>query len=234
MQRGEGKVAVAPGRPEEEIDLGEDAGFFVASDVVPRNEQVDIGGREQRRRVRGGDTKLAALGARDGLRGCQAQQDGADEVQTEDARQGVDEVGCGVLRGAKRAVGEDGRPILVVEQFGGFALKLVLEEAGVTRGERADAGEAGRDEIAGRGGVGARNGEEVLGAEDGHGGEGQEEGREDEDENREAGPGRQGDYGFALLGDSGVAPGGLVEANRFGEEHRTEEDEEGLDTVMLC
>lgn len=179
-------MAVDSRGPEEEVNFGQDAGLFVPRNMVPRYQGVQIGGREDGRGVRRGDAELAALGARDGARGRDTQEDGTDEVREEDAGEGVGEVRRGVLRGTKGAVRQDVGAVLVVEQLGRFALELVVED-GVARIQGADGGEARQDEVVGRGRVRARDGEDVLGAEDRKGGHGQREGREPEEHDGEQG-----------------------------------------------
>lgn len=237
MKSSEGEVPVETRRPEEKSDFGKDPGLFVAAAglVVPGDQEVGIHGREQRRGVRRGPAELAALRARHGVRGGEAEQQGAEEVRHQNgARQRVDEVRRGVLGGAKGAVGQDVRAVLEVQQLGRLALELGVEDL-VARGEGAERREAGQDEVVGRGGVGARNGEEVLGAEQGEGGHGEEEGGEGEDDEGGEGARSEGDDGFALvvllLGGCVLVAQGSVEGYCFGEEHGAEEDEEGLDTV---
>lgn len=159
-----------------------------------------------------------------------AHQHRVEEVHDRNGGRGVEQVSVGILGVAEGAVGQHGGAVFVVEQTRGLALEFILHD-GVSRCDVPQLLEAGEEQTRGGGGLGAREREDVFGGEDWSGREGQERGGDGKESDGEEGPGRERDDGF-LVGAS-LGFGTAVPAYAFRYEHRPEEDEEGLDTVVI-
>lgn len=192
--------------------------------------EIELQKRDRDAADRGRGAPYSALLSRHGARGDDGHDAQVQEMRCQQRGQGVVHVTTRLVGDAECAVCDDARAELEIEKAGFKGCDPCAEE-GVELCEWAESGETSEEDVGGDLQAGGGECENVL---RGEGREGFEEEAEASDEEDEEGAGDSGGDGAdGDVVDGGRCAHGAVVCHGFGEEHWAEEEEEGLDAVLL-